>query len=411
MLTSAAAARADIFHLRSGGTVNGQLLEIADEQYKIRTVVGIVHLPITSVERIEEAESPFAEYERRAREAADTPEEQTALAAWCEKQDLQAERRRHLRYAIELDPDYAPARQALGYERVDDTWVDSRHLRDRQHKTSSERGKRADHKAEKLAEATRRQWYLHIRAVKQTFLDSSRTDRMEEGRARIRRINDPLAIEPLTDLLGHGTIKDRELLVEMLSGFDEDAATMNLTILALLDSSNTIRRRVVVELVRRNDPRVETQFWKALHSDNNLILARAAYALGQLNSKAVVPDLIDLLRAQEMRWVEIPVRLYFQVMTNEFRINVRPRGNHSVSMPPTTINGKPIIGAWYWELANVWRYRHVTVYRTEVLEALRCITGQDFGFEREEWLNWYRDHIPSEGLQAESDRCDSFGDE
>ncbi len=34
-------------------------------------------------------------------------------------------------------------------------------------------------------------------------------------------------------------------------------------------------------------------------------------------------------------------------------------------------------------------FRWVTVYRTEVLEALRRLTGQDFGFEREPWQRWY----------------------
>jgi len=38
---------------------------------------------------------------------------------------------------------------------------------------------------------------------------------------------------------------------------------------------------------------------------------------------------------------------------------------------------------------NEWQYRRVTVYRTEVLEALRRITGRDFGFDREDWQKWY----------------------
>jgi hypothetical protein len=35
--------------------------------------------------------------------------------------------------------------------------------------------------------------------------------------------------------------------------------------------------------------------------------------------------------------------------------------------------------------------RDVTVFRTEVLEALRTITGQDFGFEHAAWRRWYEE--------------------
>jgi hypothetical protein len=40
-------------------------------------------------------------------------------------------------------------------------------------------------------------------------------------------------------------------------------------------------------------------------------------------------------------------------------------------------------------VGNDWQYQRVTVYRTELLEALRRITGQDFGFDRDDWLRWY----------------------
>jgi hypothetical protein len=34
-------------------------------------------------------------------------------------------------------------------------------------------------------------------------------------------------------------------------------------------------------------------------------------------------------------------------------------------------------------------WRWVTVFRTDVLEALRRITGQNFGFEQDQWREWY----------------------
>ena len=48
-------------------------------------------------------------------------------------------------------------------------------------------------------------------------------------------------------------------------------------------------------------------------------------------------------------------------------------------------------GRWYIadQVINEWRYRMVTVFRTEVLEALRRMSGENFGFDRGEWQNWY----------------------
>jgi hypothetical protein len=38
--------------------------------------------------------------------------------------------------------------------------------------------------------------------------------------------------------------------------------------------------------------------------------------------------------------------------------------------------------------------RDVTVYRSEVLDALRLITGEDFGFDEAAWRRWYEEQKP-----------------
>ena len=39
------------------------------------------------------------------------------------------------------------------------------------------------------------------------------------------------------------------------------------------------------------------------------------------------------------------------------------------------------------------RMINVTVFRTEVLEALKRLTGQNFGFEHEQWRLWYEENM------------------
>jgi hypothetical protein len=41
-----------------------------------------------------------------------------------------------------------------------------------------------------------------------------------------------------------------------------------------------------------------------------------------------------------------------------------------------------------------YQLRSVTVFRTEVMEALKRITGQNFGFDAVAWRRWYEEQLP-----------------
>ncbi len=385
-------AGADVFHLTTGGTVEGKLLSTGEDgTYEIRTVAGIVHVPGDAVQRIEESETPFDEYERRRQQAADTPADQVALAAWCDEQDLRAERRRHLRRAVELDPDHVPARRALGYVRIGELWVDGRRVIERKDRAAATQEAEAAEK-ERLPRAIQGQWRRRIGAIKRSLLDSAVERLVDDGRKHILEIRDPLAILPLAEVLGGGRRHCRLLLVEALSAFPEDEATMNLALLALVDGDRQVRRRALREVAKRQDPRVSAQYREALYSDSDVILRRAAEGLGTLQAGEAVPDLIAVLTAEQHKWVEVPVRRYFRGWPGVFNRTtvVGIGGGSQVSHQPRL--GVPQ-SAWDFGggVKNEWRYRWVTVYRTEVLEALKQITGQNFGFEVHAWWEWHEE--------------------
>jgi hypothetical protein len=391
LFLAAGPAPADVFHLRSGATLDGQLVEQDQEQYTIRTAVAVVRVPVSAVERIEKAPSPFDEYNLRVARAADTPEDQTALAAWCEEQGLRAERRRHLLRAIELNADYAPARRALGYVRVGELWVDGRQVvaRGKNAVPAEDADQPSD---EELARAIQIQWRQRIRAIRQSMLDS-RVERLaREGRARILEIRDPLAILPLTETLSRGNAECRLLLVEALSAFPEDEATMNLAVIGLVDPEREVRGQAVAELSRRKDPRVVAQYRQALRTGNDAVLARAASGLGHMQAAEAIPELIDALTARRTKWVEVPVQRYFTYWPQVFTATTVAE----IGLGREVIH-RPRIGVCHaciglgCEAENTWQFRPVTVYRTEVLEALKRITGQNFGFEHDQWHRWYEE--------------------
>jgi hypothetical protein len=390
VLAVTGAARADIFHLRTGGTIDGQSLGVEQEQYQIRTTVGLVRVPVSAVERVEPGPTPFDEYDQRVKDLRETPEGNTELGVWCEEQGLRVEARKHLSRAIELDPDYAPARRALGYVRVGGFWIEGRSTVERKESPATSK-RAAPEDRQRLARAIQGQWARRIKAIRDSLLESPLEQNVTEGRGRILEIKDPLAILPLSQVLSGGSAACRALLIEALGQFREDEATMNLAVLALVDRSDEIRSRAVAELVRRNDPRVVAQFKEALRSASDVILRRAAYGLGQLKAREVIPNLVDVLTAERNKWIEVPVIRYFDDLRRTF------------DRPTTVFVGDryevlhiPEIGVWspFSDIENEWRLARVTVFRTEVLEALKQITGVNFGFETADWRRWYEEQRP-----------------
>jgi hypothetical protein len=384
--------RADTFQLAGGGMLTGQLLATDGGVYTIRTTVGTVRLPVAGVTHITAGDTPFAEYDQRAQAAAATPASQTELAEWCAAQGLRTEERKHLERALEFDTDYAPARHALGQVRVGGLWVDGRRGDER-----AARAAKAPEPAndpERAMRARRGQWTQRIAALRSAMLESGLPGAAALGRAKLLEIRDPLAVLPLVEVLGAGPPATRAVLIDALRRFAEDEATLNLAVLALTEPVDELRQEVLAELYRRNDARVIAQYRQALHVSSDVVSRRAAVGLGALEATAAVPDLIAALVADRHRWVEVPLRAhlssYPQIFNHVGIVQLGP--GTAVSLPPQLGGYRGDAGSAAPEARNTWRFRRVRVLRTEVLEALRRITGQDFGFDQQRWRSWYEEH-------------------
>ncbi len=381
-------ARADVFYLLSGGTIEGQLLGIESGQYRIRTVVGQVAVATSAVERVTVAPTPFDEYDQRAADVPDTAAAHTELAAWCDEQELRAERRKHLQRALVLDSDHAAARRALGYVRVGDLWVDGRRVIER-HDDETDAPKRAEAERRRLTRAIQAQWYRRARGFK-SALESGQPKSVADAQRRVLEIRDPLAIQPLTEVLTTGEATCRSVLVQALAGFREDEATMNLGIVGLFDPLPDIRAAALGELARRQDARIARQYRAALRGGSDGLVLRAATALGHLRDREAVPDLIDALTAQRERWVEVPVRRYlggWPLVFDGISVSEVGPGVRVLTRPDLTwCQHYAVVDA---DVVNRPVYREVTIYRTEVLEALKQISAENFGFDREAWARWW----------------------
>lgn len=385
-LSGGAAAKGDILYLKSGGTVEGEILSRENGQVRVRTRAGALTFMQDAIERTEIKPTPFQEYERLLAETPDTPDGHMTLADWCERRRLSKEAAGHLRRVLELAPDHAEARRRLGYVRVGDLWVSGTAAS----APATQPALTKEDEARLIAEL-QQQYTLRLRAIRTGLLESSISRLVNDGRAKVREITDPLAILPLTRILSEGGLACRQALVEALSRFPEDEATMNLALMIVTDNDAEIRRAALLAVSRRNDPRVVPLLREAIKSDNDVLIRRAAIALGELGAVSAVPELIGVLSDERRRLVETPIGQYFGIVQNAFGA---PRD--TVLNLSTHVSYQPVVGV---AVPTVFgptelQARNVTVMRTEVLEALKKITGRNFGFDESAWYRWLEEKTP-----------------
>ncbi|HUN80193.1 MAG TPA: HEAT repeat domain-containing protein [Phycisphaerae bacterium] len=237
------------------------------------------------------------------------------------------------------------------------------------------------------------EWAVKIKSIERGRLSVKETDArrplFNDGRNQILAIRDPLAIPALAQVLSHGNLQTRLLLVEALSKFEEDEATMNLLVMSLADSSADVRDAAAQAMIPRCDDRVAGALCHALDSEKESTIRAAAAALGKLKVKGAIPLLIDALSTEIIAPIRLTDPLFLDyVMYLYGRPVGYGIGAARVSYQPANIGvygSSTLMGSIdHYELAVV------SVYRTQVQEALIAITGQNFGFDRDAWFNWWQ---------------------
>jgi len=387
-------AVADLFHLKTGNTIEGEVLDDLGDAYRVRVVIGVIDIRKDDIDRLEPGKTPWQRYAKVRAKSPDTADGHYRLAQWCGKHGLHDKQTKHLRRAIELDPEHEPARLALGHVRLNGRWTDpdKKPPVDRPDKQAIKE-RQARQKEETLLQAIIADWFLRVRAIYRSHFECKTcrpgSKRFKEGRARILAIRDALALPALTGVLSGGKVATRRVLVESLAQFSDDEATMNLVVMALLDPSRDIRRLASIELVPRKDDRIIERLRDALKSDEEPILRNAAVALGILKARPAIEDLIGVLSTHARQRVRVTRPIFLRHVINTFGGGTRVEvGSQRVRYRPSSI-GVLGQGAMVGTVDGS-EVRVVDVYRTDVQEALIAITGQNLGFDRDKWLRWWR---------------------
>lgn len=386
ILWLASAAAGDTFHLRSGGQVEGQLLNAEESPrrtYQIRLDSGgDVTLDTAEVEKVVVLTPAQRQYrDLLKRMPSDTAEMHWKMSEACFKWKLYRERQFHLERAIELDPDHKEARQALKYkQQADGSWA---RIEDIKAAAGLIRwdGKWMTPAQAKLAEAEEKReeaevaWKKKLRMWRGWLKDSRR-----RGKAisEIESIQDPLAAKPLVEMFwSERNIALRQLIADVLAQLDSGLATSALAQAAMQgdnEDDNEIRLYAIKLLERHNLRGVVPAFLPELNSSSNVRVRRAAHVIGQLGDETVVLPLIKALRTKHTQLV-----------------GGAGNGNINVS------RGGLSVGRTKPKKVDVWRENR------EVLSALVKLTDQDFEYDQQRWLNWYLSLTTPPGLDLRRD--------
>ncbi len=295
-------ALGEIFHLSSGGTIEGTLLNPDQSPrvtYEVQTGNGKLVLGKTTVRDVVAFSAQLKQYETFLPRMPDTIEGQFQMARWCDQNNLPEKRDYHYNEILKREPNNIDARKALGYERFQGKWI----IRDEWNRQQgyvrhggSWRYPQDIKMSEKTAsiEDKQVQWRKQVRIWRSWLKRGG--DRGQQAAAEFRKVDDPYAGLPLIELLKDEDVPAvRELLVEALTNIKTPESTMTLTEVAANDPDASIRDRATIGLESRDNRRAVNYLISQLKSSENETVNRAALVLGRLKNPSSVLPLIDAL--------------------------------------------------------------------------------------------------------------------
>lgn len=388
ILSLQAAAKGEVVRLRNGGQIEGTVVnpdEYPRTEYVIETPSGArISLSADQVKHIIRRTPDQEEYARIRPTFPDTAEGHWELAQWCTQRRLFNEREHHLEKVIEHDPTHAEARRLLGYQFQDGEWktrADVMQARGYQYYEGQWRTPQdiSLRERRKRQEAAEHEWSVNLRRWHKA-LTGSDAGRAAEAQQQILSATDVHAAPALVELLEREQLQPiRKLLVDALAGNRSGTATGALMERAVKDPDREIRERATDALIARKHPDMVRQLAKALASNDNAEVNRAAGLLAALGYESAISPLIDAL-----------------VTTHKQQVNVN-QNQFNAGIAPGRGTGFGVGGRG----PRVIRY---PVQNADVLSALVKLSGgQNFDYQERAWRAWYANTLRIDAVNMRRD--------
>jgi len=297
-------ARGEVFVLKSGGQVEGEVLNPTRERgqpWQVKTEKGVkLALADSVVSRVIVKTDLDKQYEAQLPKLENSVEGQWGMAEWCKEAGMFEARKRHLQAVVALDPNHVEARKALGYQKHGTRWL-----------TPEEFMQSVGYVRYKGAWRTRQEVEIESRQTQQELASKKlRKDiymwleqvasggRLKDAAERnLNAIQDPEAVVALTEIIGDSqqSRAARRKCLEILSRLPPGLASGMLVRVAMSDADSSIQEACLEELKRQGAESVVPAFLVELKSKDNKRVNRAADCLAQLGSKEAAMPLINAL--------------------------------------------------------------------------------------------------------------------
>jgi hypothetical protein len=379
------AARAEVFVLRSGGRITGELVnreESPRQKYVIKTTGGQITLEPSQVAQVLTPSPAEVDYEKVRPSFADTVQGQCQAAAWCMEHGLQSQRKLHLERVIELDPNHAEARRLLGFGLHEGKWLTrdelmkargyvqyhGRWVTPQQVELAEDRDK--THKAEMI-------WMQKINLWRGWLW----TDRDQVARQNLQAINDPLAVKGLSAALqSDQRFKARTMYIDILGRLNTPPAVIALAQTSVYDPMEEIRLSCLDYLKQQKRPVVVAFYVHEIkNSKDNDIINRAAVCLRYMNDPSAILPLIDALVTVHKKTIGGGGGQ--GSISTTFGTGGTGGGGLSINAQPKVIKQ--------------------SIPNQCVLDALIALSGgANFGYDPPAWKAWYARQKPHETIDA-----------
>ena len=370
------AAGADEFILKNGGRVEGELVnrdQSPRTTYVVRDKNGhTITLDADQVRNIKVPSEAERNYERFLPKMPNTAEGNWKMAEWCGRQKLREKEQLHLAEVIRLDPDHALARRRLGYSRLNGKWVKPDEFRRGQgyepfggrYRVRQDIQSIQQRETRELAE---KQWKGKILGIRNR---KRKSRSLAPARQELMAITDPTVVPALIEMLVDEESQSfTSLWIATLGRFPGSAVDAALVQCALHDTNEETRLQCLDQLQRRQNTQATDTFVRALKSNDNRHINRAAAGLQRMQDPYAIPHLIDALTSKHVR----------QTQSNPGQIGAYfPSG------------GRGSGGLGGLTMGSRAKRVEVIVENRSVLEALVSMSdGPNFGYDKSRWKQWY----------------------
>jgi len=256
-------------------------------------------------------------------------------------------------------------------------------------------------------------WYTKIKALASGPLSSASMTEYRKGEKQLLEITDPVALKPMGLAVYTKNTRWRSSFLKAATQFAQNSqppqdkvAVAYLSDMAVGDKSSILRGKARAAMLHKDTPKYTDQLEHRLTTYRRAdVRERAARLLADLRAVSAVANMIEMLTTEEVRvkgaWIEsynvmmdirltnagIPTFRQVPISAATPALGIATAVIEVPTVHVTEINTSVSVPAG---VRIDYDYEVTTRKHAGVLGALKRLTGQDFGYNKEAWYAWLR---------------------